>query len=196
MAVNCLLCGVGGQGTVLASKLLAFSAMAKGESVRTAETIGMAQRGGCVVSHVRTGDTIHSPLIPHGAADVIIAFEPAEAVRCLSYLKPDGAVIVNRRAIKPVTASLSGSSYDGSEMLDYLTQHVGNLIPVDGDAICAACGSSKVLNLALLTAAASTGMLGISVDELRHAIQTMIPEKFRALNLRAVDAVLAAQSGR
>lgn len=88
MANSCLLCGVGGQGTVLASKMIAFAAMEKGESVRTAETIGMAQRGGCVVSHVRVGGGIYSPLIPKGGADVLIAFEPGEAVRCLSYLKP------------------------------------------------------------------------------------------------------------
>ena len=83
MSMNCLLCGVGGQGTVLASRLIAYAAMQKGLEVRTAETIGMAQRGGCVVSHVRTGDEIFSSLIPLGSADVIIAFEPAEAVRCL-----------------------------------------------------------------------------------------------------------------
>ena len=85
--MNCLLAGVGGQGTVLASKLIAQSAMNRGLNARTAETIGMAQRGGCVVSHVRVGEKIHSPLIPQHKADLIIGFEPAEAVRCLPYLK-------------------------------------------------------------------------------------------------------------
>ena len=81
--MNCILAGVGGQGTVLASKLIARTALNNSMHVRTAETIGMAQRGGCVVSHVRTGKIIHSPLIPLGQADLIIGFEPAEAVRCL-----------------------------------------------------------------------------------------------------------------
>ncbi len=97
MVINCILAGVGGQGTVLASKLIAQAAMDKGQNVRTAETIGMAQRGGCVVSHVRVGDEIFSPLIPKHTADIIIGFEPAEAVRCLSYLKKDGTVVVSIR---------------------------------------------------------------------------------------------------
>ena len=92
MNKNCLLCGVGGQGVVLASRLIAYAAMEKGNFVRTAETIGMAQRGGSVVSHVRIGEEIYSPQVPVGSADVILAFEPGEAVRCLPYLKKDGLV--------------------------------------------------------------------------------------------------------
>lgn len=189
MTNNCLLCGVGGQGTVLASKLLAYSAMEKGQNARTAETIGMAQRGGCVVSHVRVGDEIHSPLIPKGEADVMIAFEPAEAVRCLSYLKKDGVVIVNKKAVKPVTASLSDSSYSGYEMIEYLQKQVKNLVVVDGDAVCAELGSAKVLNIVLLAAAAKSGKLNMDIEELKTAIKSRIPEKFQALNLRAVDFV-------
>jgi len=85
--INCLLCGVGGQGTVLASRMIAAAAMKRGLFAETAETIGMAQRGGSVVSHVRVGENQYSPLIPYGKADIIIGFEPAEAVRCLPYLK-------------------------------------------------------------------------------------------------------------
>ncbi len=186
MEQNCLLCGVGGQGTVLASKLIAFAAMEKGEKVQTAETIGMAQRGGSVVSHVRVGEEAFSPLIPKGRANVLIAFEPAEAVRCLDYLKEDGTVIVNKKAVKPVTASLSNSTYDGTEMLDFLSQKVKNLKVIDGDAICEQCGSPKVLNIALLAAASASGSLGITVEELKSAICKRIPEKFHELNLRAV----------
>lgn len=189
MTKNCLLCGVGGQGTVLASKLIAFAAMEKGEQVRTSETIGMSQRGGCVVSHVRTGDNIQSPMLPKGSADVIIAFEPAEAVRNISYLKNDGVVIVNKKAVKPVTASLSGSDYDGSEMLDYLKSVVKNLTVIDGDEICEKCGSPKVLNIALLAAAAKSGELGITVEELKSAIKKRIPQKFHDMNLKAVEIV-------
>lgn len=189
MTKNCLLCGVGGQGTVLASKLIAFAAMEKGEQVRTSETIGMSQRGGCVVSHVRTGDNIQSPMLPKGSADVIIAFEPAEAVRNLSYLKKGGVVIVNKKAVKPVTASLSGSDYDGREMLDYLTSAVKKLTVVDGDEICDKCGSPKVLNIALLAAAAKSGELGITVEELKSAIKKRIPQKFHDMNLKAVEIV-------
>lgn len=187
MNKSCLLCGVGGQGTVLASKLIAFAAMEKGENVRTAETIGMAQRGGSVVSHVRTGEEINSPLIPLGSADVIIGFEPAEAVRCLPYLKKGGVAVVNSRAVKPVTASLSDSGYDGAEMLAFLRENVEKLYVIDGNKACDDIGSAKVLNVVLLAAAVKSGELGITVDELKNAIVKRVPEKFHKLNLSAVD---------
>ena len=142
MNKNCLLCGVGGQGVVLASKLIAYAAMEKGLNVRTSETIGMSQRGGSVVTHVRMGETVHSPMIPKGSADVIMAFEPAEAVRNLSYLKDGGVMVVDKKAVKPVTATLTQSKYDGQEELEYLKKKVKNLYIVDGDEICEQAGST------------------------------------------------------
>lgn len=195
MSNNCLLCGVGGQGTVLASKIIAFAAMEKGDKVRTAETIGMAQRGGCVVSHVRVGGEMHSPLIPIGSADAIIAFEPGEAVRCLPYLKEGGIVVVNKKAVKPVTASLKGDTYKGEEMLSYLQEQVTQLIVVDGEDICNQCGSAKVLNMALLSAAVATGALSLNMAELENAIKKNIPEKFQELNLKAVALAAATNKG-
>lgn len=183
---NCLLCGVGGQGVVLASRLIAYAAMEQGDFVRTTETIGMAQRGGSVVSHVRAGEEVHSPLIPAGGADVILAFEPGEAVRCLPYLKEGGLVITNSRIVKPVTASLGGSSYSGGEMLDYLKKKAGQVIVVDGDEICRRAGSAKVLNVALLGAAAKSGALGISMDEMLEAVRKNVKEKYIALNEKAL----------
>jgi indolepyruvate ferredoxin oxidoreductase beta subunit len=147
----------------------------------------MAQRGGCVVSHVRIGDEIHSPLIPKGGADVILGFEPGEAVRCLPYLKPEGTLIVNTRAVKPVTATLGGSRYEGSDMLAYLRTKVKNLILVDGEDICERCGSPKVLNTALVAAGARAGCLDISIDELKSAIRSKMKEKYHAPNLMAVE---------
>jgi indolepyruvate ferredoxin oxidoreductase beta subunit len=188
MTVNCILAGVGGQGTVLASKLIAQAAMNKGQNVRTAETIGMAQRGGCVVSHVRIGDEIHSPMISKHSADVIIGFEPAEAVRCLPYLKKDGVVVISRKAIKPVTASLSDSSYDGSEMFAFLQKKSVKLIIVDGDRICAECGSGKVLNVALLGAATASGMLGLTINEIETAIKERVALQFVEMNIKALSA--------
>lgn len=184
--MNILLCGVGGQGTVLASKILAQCAINRGMDARTAETIGMAQRGGCVTSHVRLGDDVFSPLIPEGSADLIVAFEPAEAVRSLKYLAKGGAVVSNRRVIKPVTDSLTGG-YKAEDMLEYLEKNIKNLLLCDADGVCAACGSQKVLNLALLGAAAKKGVLGFSVEELNCVIDEKIPERFRALNKKAIE---------
>ena len=189
--INCLLCGVGGQGTVLASKLLAFAAMQKGAEVRTSETIGMAQRGGCVVSHVRMGHDIASPMVPKRSAQVIIGFEPGEAVRCLDYLAEDGIVIANSRGVMPITANFGGAEYNADKMLEYLKNNVKNLIIVEGEDICRRCGSPKVLNIALLAAAANTGKLGITVDELKNAIAERLPEKFHALNLKAAEIAVS-----
>lgn len=187
MNKNIILCGVGGQGTVLASKLIAAAAMAKGIPVMSAETIGMAQRGGSVFSHLRLGDDLYSPMIETGTADLILGFEPGETVRMLSYLKPDGHVVVSLRAIQPVTATLQGASYHGQAMLDYLKQQVSHITFVDGVTACKNIGSPKVLNMVLLGAALRTGALGLKVDDIKQAMRNTIPERFHDMNLRALD---------
>ncbi len=194
MRKNCLLCGVGGQGVVLASKLIAYAALDKGMFVRTTETIGMAQRGGSVVSHVRMGEEIHSPMIPKGQADVILAFEPAEAVRSLPYLREGGMLIVNRKAVKPVTATLGGGQYDGHEMLDFLKKKVDNLLIMDGEAVCRQAGSAKVLNVALLGVAAASGALDISIPDMEVEIKKKVKPQFVELNQKAL-ALGAAIAG-
>lgn len=188
MSKSVILCGVGGQGTVLASKLISYAAMAKGEAVKSAETIGMAQRGGSVTSHIRIGEEAFSPLIPKGKADVMIAFEPAEAVRNLDYLKEDGVVVVSKKAVKPVTASLATKVYEGQDMLDYLEKKVQRLVIVDGQQIMEELGSAKVLNVVLLGAAIGCHEIDISIEEIRQAIKEKVPERFYELNLRALQA--------
>lgn len=194
MKMNCLLCGVGGQGTVLASRIIAQAAMEKGLFARTSETIGMAQRGGCVVSHVRIGETV-SPLIPLGGADVLIGFEPGEALRCLPYLKDGGTVIVSPKVIQPVTASLTGKSFEGAPFLACLTKQAGHVIVVDGEAICKICGSDKVLNTALLGAAAASGRIGLSLTEITAVIREKLPAKMIAINEKALQHGAAAAKG-
>ncbi len=187
MNKNILLCGVGGQGTVLASKLIAAAAMKKGLSVMSAETIGMAQRGGSVFSHIRIGDNLHSPMIAAGTADILIGFEPGETVRMLPYLKKDGQVIVSSHAIIPVTAVLSSGSYDPEAMLAYLKQTVAHLLVIDTEEACLALGSSKVLNILLLGAAIESGALGLTETEIKDAIKERLPERFHELNFRALN---------
>lgn len=184
--LNILLAGVGGQGTVLASRLLANAAIQRGETAHTAETIGMAQRGGSVVSHVRIGADAYSPLIPKGTADVIIGFEPAEAVRALPYLKQGGTVIVSSAAVKPVTDALADSGYSKNTMLEFLEKQNCELIVIDGAAITDACGSAKALNIALLGAAAKAGVAGISPETLRQVVEGLNP-RFREANLKALE---------
>ena len=188
---NILIVGVGGQGTLLASVLLGNLALMNGYDVKLSEVHGMAQRGGSVVSHVRVGENQYSPLIPYGKADIIIGFEPAEAVRCLPYLKNGGTVVVSSKAVMPVTASLGMGSYSGSEdMLGYLDNKTENLIVVDTDEICKRLGSAKVMNMVLLGAAASSGALGITLDELESAMAERLDERFHELNKKALRAAV------
>lgn len=186
MNKNILLCGVGGQGTVLASKLIAAAAMEKGIPVMSAETIGMAQRGGSVFSHLRMGEGLYSPMIAAHSADIIIGFEPAETVRMLTYLKDGGWVVVSARPIMPVTAALKGSAYDGREMIEYLKRHVNNLTVVDSDRACREIGSSKVLNMVLLGAAVRSGALELTEEDIRRAVRKKVDPRFHALNDRAL----------
>jgi len=182
-----MLCGVGGQGTILASKIIASAAMAKGDTVHSAETIGMAQRGGSVTSHIRIGDKASSPLIPLGYADMIISFEPAEAVRNLPYLKKDGIVITNTVPTKPITESLLDTGYDGVKELNYLKSKI-KCIEVDGEAACKEFGSMKFLNIILLGIAAGSGQLGIDRDILIEEIKGRVPEKYIDANIAAFNA--------
>ncbi len=183
-----ILAGVGGQGTVLASKLLARAAMDVGLPVRTAETIGMAQRGGCVVTHVRVGECA-SPMVPMGQADMIIGFEPGEAARSLGYLKPGGSVVTAINGVIPVSASLGGCNYDPEKIVEYLRRNIERLTLVDADEIAKRCGSYKVINVALLGAAARAGLGVITPEALERAVREVVPPKFLELNLRALTEV-------
>jgi indolepyruvate ferredoxin oxidoreductase beta subunit len=187
---NIVIAGVGGQGTVLASKLLAQAALLEGRAVRTAETIGMAQRGGSVLGHVRVGD-VASPLVPRKAADVLISFEPGEAVRALDYLRDGGTVVTATQALEPVSAALSSTPYDGSAEIAWLhaceaNGRLGILIPVDGATICAELGSTRVLNVVLLGAALSSGSLNITPTALEKAIEALVKPPYVPLNKKAL----------
>lgn len=189
---NVILAGVGGQGAVLASKLLARAAMGRGLSVRTAETIGMAQRGGSVFSHVRVGERPGecpvSPLIGRGRADAIVAFEPAEAVRQLPFLRPGGMVVTSDAPVVPVSAATGGPAYDLPAIMSYLRANVGDrLFVVDSAAAEAELGTAKALNVVLLGAAARAGALGpVTVDDLVASVRAIVKPRFVDLDLRAL----------
>lgn len=196
---NVLLTGVGGQGTVLAAKVLAQAAQAKGWQVRTAETIGMAQRGGSVVSHVRMGDNgeeVTAPLVAKGTADMIIAFEPAEAARVLPYLAPDGVMVSATTSIQPITAALSTEPYLAEATIASLDERLNEcaaaparFVLVDDEAVLSQVGNRKALNTVLLAFALKTGHLPLSLDDLRDAICACVKPRFIELNLAAIDLV-------
>lgn len=197
--LDVLLAGVGGQGTVLAAKVLAQAAQDKGWQVRTAETIGMAQRGGNVTSHVRMGnggEEVFAPLLAHGTADLVIAFEPGEAARVLSFLAPNGVLVTATTPIQPVTAALSSVPYRADRVVQRLeTQLAGkeaSFVAVDDAALVRTIGSRKVLNTLLLARALAAGHVPLDVDDLRHAIEVCVKPAFVQLNLAAIEAVVAS----
>lgn len=189
---NVVLTGVGGQGTVLAAKVLAQAAENRGWHVRTAETIGMSQRGGSVVSHVRMGDcgeTVASPLVSQGQADMLIAFEPGEAVRVLPLLNAQGVLVTASRVIQPVTASLSKAAYASDPILEELRGLVERAVVVDEEPLLKQVGNPKALNIVLLTVAMSAGVLGISTEEFKQAVAACVKPRFVDMNLKAIDLV-------
>ena len=170
----------------MASRLIATAAMDKDIPIKTAETIGMAQRGGSVFSHVRIGEGTNSPLIGKGEVDLIIGFEPGETVRQLPFLKKGGAVVVSSRPVMPVSAMIGQSHYDSDAMVEYLKVNVERLTLVDADKAAEELGSAKVLNVVLLGAALRSGELGLDEEDLEKAIREKVPEKFLELNKRAL----------
>jgi len=182
MKFNLMIAGVGGQGTVLASKLIAAAAMKNGFDVRTTETIGMAQRGGSVFGHVRIGENIFSPLIPPGEADLIIGFEPAETVRQLSYLRGEGTVITCNKA---VSTSGTNGMYAVSEMLNYLKAKAPKLILIDGDRLTGQ--NAKTLNVSLLGAAAQSGLFPFEAQKILEVLPEVLPARFLQMNLDAFE---------
>ena len=180
MTYNILITGVGGQGTVLASRLIAAAAMKRGMDVRTTETIGMAQRGGSVVSHTRIGDSIYSPLIPVGAAHIMIALEPSEALRNLHYLSPKGLLVVCDIAIKSI-ADPDGAMYDADAVINYFKANAHRTVVVNGKPLKEK--SPKTLNVALLGAAAACGGFPFDSQALLDVISEM--PRFAEMNKTA-----------
>jgi len=177
--INCLIVGVGGQGSVLTARVLGTAAMAAGYDVRGSETIGMAQRGGSVTSHVRMGN-ISSPLIPSGCADIILAFEPGEALRKVEFLRPGGTFIVCDRPIVPAVKG----EYDGAAAVAWLKEHTGARV-VSGEDIIRNCGARSI-NIALIGAATACGAFPFGFDELEAALAERLNAKFLEKNIAAL----------
>ncbi|WP_066646024.1 indolepyruvate oxidoreductase subunit beta [Christensenella timonensis] len=187
MKCDVLVAGVGGQGTILASRLIAQSAMEDGCFVRSSETIGMAQRGGSVVSHVRVDGEDKSSVIPLHTADLLLAFEPAEAARVLPRLKKGGKAVVNTQRVIPVTASLSGKPYDLDEIKGYIGRHADAYF-IDAYGIAKACGNPKTVNIVLIGAAIGIGAIPFSLERMRGLLTRTLPQKILDINLKALGA--------
>lgn len=199
--INISLAGIGGQGSVLAAKILAETARSKGWQVRTAETTGMAQRGGNVMSHVRMGDEgeeVFSPLPAQVSDDLIIALEPGEGLRALSLLKPQGLLVTASSGVAPVVSSFKAASYNPSDMIARLQESGAHVVVVDDERLCSELGSRKVLNIVMLAKALlavndpmyQNALCGkITLEDMREILPLCVKERFVSLNLRALDLV-------
>lgn len=188
MKTDILIAGVGGQGQILASRLIATAAIIEGCHVRTGETIGMSQRGGSVVSHVRIGSESMAATVPFGRADLIIGFELCETVRNIKRLSENGRLIVNTQIINPVTVSLGIEKYDAAAMRDALKKATDSIIMLDAYSVAGQAGSVKAANVVLIGAAAGSGYLPLSRDSLVEAIRRVIPQRFHEINCKAFES--------
>ena len=177
---NIVLCGVGGQGTVLASKLLAAAAMSKDIPVMSAETIGMAQRGGAVTTVVRFGSNVATMVCDEGSADSIVSFEIVEALRNIAFLKENGSLVVNDEFIKPLPV-LTGKASMPARSRDRLLSYGATLIPAS--EIARKAGTSKCANVVLLGALSTS--LPFDTDIWEEVIRNKVPPKTVDINIQA-----------
>lgn len=185
---NIMIVGVGGQGSLLASRILGAAAMASGYDVKVSEVHGMSQRGGSVVTYVRYSEGVASPVICEGEADVILSFEMLEAARWLPYLRTGGTIVTGTQKINPMPVITGAAKYP--EEIDEKIRALGvKLVAEDAAAIAAEAGSEKAANVALIGLAAH--VLGFDADVLRKAVEDCVPAKAREINLRAFDAATA-----
>jgi len=183
--INVLMSGVGGQGVLVASDILALVAMHAGLDAKKSEIHGMAQRGGSVVSQVRYGEKIYSPLIQTGAADILLAFERLEAIRYLDYLKKDGIIIINDQQITPLSVFFSNIPYPKNieEICKNKTDHI---VLMDGVKIAEQVGNPRTINSVLLGALAN--FLEFDEEPWIKAISERVPPKTIDLNRKAFEA--------
>lgn len=179
-----MIVGVGGQGTLLASRLMGNILMEHGFDVKVSEVHGMAQRGGSVVTYVRYGEKVCSPIVDLGQADIIMAFERLEAARWLCYLKKGGKLIVNDQRIDPMPVITGAADYP-ENIIERLKEEEVNVVDVDALALALEAGSSKATNVVLI--GVLSNLLPFSVEDWHHTIRNTVPEKFLEMNLKAFD---------
>ena len=178
-AKNIMIVGVGGQGTLLTSRILGGLAIAGGYDVKLSEVHGMAQRGGSVVTFVRYGDKVAEPIVEEGQADVIIAFERLEALRYAHFLKKDGALIINDWRIDPMPVVIGAAEYPQG-VLDALKASGANITALDALSMAMDAGSSKAVNVVLMGVLAQH--MDLSRDVWDRALEETVPPKFLEMN--------------
>ena len=196
MSVNIIVAGVGGQGSILASHIIAEAAIqadehaAKGGenvNVRVGETFGAAMRGGAVASHVRIGSDVHGPLVPRGEADLIVALEPLEGLRIgTEYVKTGGIVVLNTEGLLPVDVKIGAADYPSIDEIKKGLEKLGGKVSViDATQLAVEAGTSKAMNIVMLGAVTASGVLPFSKEIMLDAVKSRVPQKFLDANITA-----------
>lgn len=183
--LNIMIVGVGGQGTLLASRLLGKVAQKQGYDVKVSEIHGMSQRGGSVVTYVKMGRKVYSPVIEKGEADFLLAFEKLEALRWIDYLKKDGTMVLNDQGIDPMPV-ITGSTAYPEGIIDKLAGAGARVRSIDALGIARECGNIKAVNIVLIGLLAGTS--SIAKDVWLESLKESVPQKFLDVNVRAFDA--------
>lgn len=181
---NIMIVGVGGQGTLLASRILGNCVIKEGYDVKVSEVHGMSQRGGSVVTYLKYGDKVYSPIVGKGEADIILAFEELEALRAMPYLKMGGKIIVNTQQINPMPVIVGKADYPANILATL--ENAGDVIALDALSLAKQSGNIKAVNVVLIGVLAKSS--GIAYEKWIDTIKTTVPEKFLEINLKAFDA--------
>ena len=183
MTKNIMIVGVGGQGTLLASRILGNTVINEGYDVKVSEVHGMSQRGGSVVTYVKYGEKVYSPIVDKGEADIILAFEMLEAARALPFLKKDGIMIANTQEIDPMPVITGAAKYP--EDIEGKLKEKVNLIALDASRLALQAGNIKAVNVVLIGVMAKS--TDIPYEKWVETIKTTVPEKFLDVNLKAFE---------
>ena len=182
--LNFMITGVGGQGTVLASDIIAAVGLAAGYDVKKSDILGLAVRGGGVVAHVRWGEMVHSPIVPEGRVDYLVAFEILECLRWLNQVRPEGAVLINQQEIHPVTVSSGFATYPDKQTVDESLQAATpNVYRIPGLDMTQELGNARVLNVVLL--GSLSALLSVEPEVWEDVLKERVPSRYMGLNLQA-----------
>jgi indolepyruvate ferredoxin oxidoreductase beta subunit len=179
-----MIAGVGGQGTLLTSRVLGTAALKAGYDVKMSEVHGMSQRGGSVITYVKIGSDVKSPIIEKGEADILLCFEKLEALRWLDYAKKDGAIIINDQKIDPMPVIIGKATYPDN-IIKNITSRFKNVCAIDALETAKKLGNLKVLNIVMVGLMAKS--TDIPEETWREAIRETVKEKFIDINLKAFD---------
>ena len=196
--INLIIAGVGGQGSVLASHLVAMAAIRDGLHARVGETFGAAMRGGSVASHVRLGKEVHSPLISKDGAEIILALEPLEGLRnSAKYLREGGLLVTNTRAWSPTDVNIGLAEYPDMKTVEKSVKKLGGkAIIIDATSLAQHAGNVRTMNVVMLGALAGTGKLPVSNESLKQIIRENVPKGTEEVNMRAFELGLKSVQQR